>query len=70
MYHKYSPDGQNNGGICHGLAEDGRLVGGTTYYIGLAWEFPAEQNNSTQSDTLVFDMGFEIEQWRNNNEPF
>ncbi|HAM88512.1 MAG: hypothetical protein US83_C0014G0001 [Candidatus Falkowbacteria bacterium GW2011_GWC2_38_22] len=67
---EYSPDGQNNGGICHGLAEDGRLVGGTTYYIGLAWEFPAEQNNSTQSDTLVFDMGFEIEQWRNNNEPF
>lgn len=32
-----SPDGHNNYDKCQGLAEDGRIVGSTTYYFGTAW---------------------------------
>ena len=32
-----SPDGHNSYGLCQGLAEDGRIVGSTTYYFGTAW---------------------------------
>lgn len=66
----YAVNGQNNGGVCQGLAEDGRLVSNTTYYAGLAWDFPLQNDNSTQSDTFMFDLSLEIEQWRNNKEPF
>ncbi len=66
----FPENGQNDNGICHGLALDGRLVGGITYYLGLAWDFPAERDNSTQSDSFSFDMTLEVEQWRHNNEPF
>lgn len=65
-----SPNGRNENGECHGLAEDGRFVGETTYYLGLAWEFPPFGGNSTQSDQFFFDLSFEVEQWRHNVDPF
>ena len=54
---------------CHGLALDGRMVGSTTYYFGLAWELPGANGNEVQSDGMVADMTFEVEQYRNNNIP-
>ena len=51
---------------CHGLAQDGRMVGSTTYYFGLAWNIPAETGNEIQTDSLVLDMTFEAAQHRNN----
>lgn len=62
--------GQNEYGLCHGIASDGRLVASVTYYFGLAWELPFETGNETQSDSFVADMVFAIEQHRNNPDPF
>ena len=66
----YSADGHNNYGTCHGLAEDGRMVGSTTYYLGLAWELPLGTGNEVQTDSLSGDVTFEVEQHRNNPRPF
>lgn len=63
-------DGHNDYGYCHGLAEDGRMVGSTTYYFGLAWELPYETGNEVQTDSLSADMTFYVEQHRNNEDPF
>ena len=54
---------------CNGLASDGRMVGSTTYYFGLAWDLPAVTGNEVQSDGMVADMTFEVEQYRNNDIP-
>lgn len=58
--------GHTNYGVCHGLADDGRMVGSATYYWGLAWNIPDTAGNEIQTDSLVMDMVFEIEQHRNN----
>jgi len=58
--------GDTDYGSCHGLAQDGRMVGSATYYFGLAWNIPAEAGNEIQSDQLTTDMIFEIVQHRNN----
>jgi predicted ribosomally synthesized peptide with SipW-like signal peptide len=60
--------GNTEYGVCHGLAEDGRMVGSTTYYWGLAWNVPDTAGNEIQTDELVMDMIFEVEQHRNNSE--
>jgi len=65
-----SADGHNDYGICHGLAADGRMVGSTTYYFGLAWDLPLETGNEVQSDEYIADLTFEVEQHRNNPNPF
>ncbi len=65
-----SADGHNNYGLCHGLAQDGRMVGSTTYYFGLAWEFPLETGNEAQTDEYTADLTFQVEQHRNNPNPF
>ena len=65
-----SPDGHNDYGLCHGLAEDGRLVGSTTYYIGVAWELDPDTGNEAQTDSVRADIAFEVEQHRNNPSPF
>jgi len=66
-----SVDGHNGYGLCQGLAADGRMVGSTTYYFGLAWELPIETGNEVQSDSYVANMTFQVEQHRNNaNSPF
>ncbi len=65
-----SVDGHNNYGLCQGLAEDGRMVGSTTYYFGLAWELPLGTGNEVQTDSLSGDIAFEVEQHRNNPDPF
>ena len=65
-----SPDGHNNYGNCHGLAEDGRLVGSATYYIGVAWQVDPDTGNEAQTDSVSADIVFEIEQHRNNPSPF
>ena len=64
-----SNDGHNSYDECHGLASDGRMVGSTTYYFGFAWELPLSTNNSVQTDSLGGDLGFEVEQHRNNPSP-
>ena len=61
-----SADGHNNYGRCQGLAEDGRMVGSTTYYFGLGWALPGDAGNEVQSDKLVGDFNFEVVQHRNN----
>ncbi|MBI2121534.1 MAG: hypothetical protein HYT98_00275 [Candidatus Sungbacteria bacterium] len=63
-------DGHNDYGVCHGLAADGRMVGSTTYYLGLAWELPLTTGNDVQTDSLSGDVTFEVEQHRNNPDPF
>ena len=61
-----NPDGHNDYGVCHGLAEDGRFVKSTTYYIGIDWEFDLLADNEVQTDTLVADVSFDVVQHRNN----
>ena len=65
------PDGYTNYDSCHGLAEDGRMVESTTYYFGLAWELPLNETlNDAQTDQYSADMTFQVEQHRNNPNPF
>lgn len=54
---------------CQGLAVDGRLVGSTTYYFGVAWELPETVGDEVQSDNFVSDVIFRVEQHRNNPSP-
>lgn len=54
---------------CHGLADDGRLVGSATYYFGLGWSLPDAVGNEAQTDSLSADLSFEIVQHRNNPTP-
>lgn len=61
-----NPDGHNNYGYCHGLAQDGRMVGSTTYYLGVEWSIPDEVGNIIQTDGLSADVSFEVVQHRNN----
>jgi hypothetical protein len=58
--------GDTDFAACHGLAQDGRLVGAATYYWGLAWNIPAAAGNEMQTDALSMDMAFEVAQHRNN----
>jgi predicted ribosomally synthesized peptide with SipW-like signal peptide len=53
-------------GDAPGIMEDGRLVGGITYYFGLNWELPDSVGNMVQTDSLTADVGFEAVQHRNN----
>ena len=68
------PDGDgvttNAEGACQGLPIDGHLVGSTTYYFGVGWELPEGTGNEVQSDNFIADMVFEVEQYRNNPNPF
>ena len=57
-------------GICHGLADDGRMVGSVTYYFGLAWFIGDTVGNEAQTDSLNANLVFEVEQHRNNTTPF
>jgi predicted ribosomally synthesized peptide with SipW-like signal peptide len=63
-------DGNTNYGNCHGLAKDGRMVASTTYYFGMGWILPGETGNEVQSDIFQGDITFEVEQYRNNPNPF
>ncbi len=65
-----SQDGHDEYGVCQGIAADGRMVGSTTYYFGLAWELPSEVGNNIQTDSMSADMTFQVEQHRNNQNPF
>lgn len=61
-------DGQTGDpyGACQGIARDGRLVGSTTYYLGLAWDVPYTTGNEAQTDSLSATVKFEAVQHRNN----
>jgi len=63
-------DGNTDYGVCHGLAEDGRMVPSVTYYFGVAWNLPLSTGNDAQTDTFGADMIFQVEQHRNNPTPF
>lgn len=64
-------DGDTAYGVCHGFAEDGRMVPSVTYYFGLAWDLPLQgTGNDAQTDTYGADMIFRVEQHRNNPNPF
>ena len=65
-----SADGHNDYNLCHGLASDGRMVGSTTYYFGLAWDFPLDSGNDAQTDEYTADLTFQVEQHRNQSNPF
>lgn len=66
-----SPIGHNDYELCHGLAEDGRMVGSTTYYFGLAWDLDLDgTGNEVQTDSYIADLTFRVEQHRNNPNPF
>lgn len=62
-------DGHHDYGRCHGIAWDGRLVGSVTYYVGWAWHLPKEVGNNVQTDSVMGDMTFKVEQHRNNPSP-
>ena len=59
-------DGNTGYGECHGIAQDGRLVGSTTYYMGIRWDLPSTVDNIAQTDSLVADIRFDVVQHRNN----
>jgi len=61
-----NPQGANNYGPCQGIAQDGRLVGSTTYYFGLAWSIPTTVGNEAQTDSLNANLVFQAVQQRNN----
>jgi predicted ribosomally synthesized peptide with SipW-like signal peptide len=62
--------GNNNYEYCHGIAQDGRMVGSTTYYFALAWFVNPDAGNEAQTDSLIADLVFDVEQHRNNPNPF
>lgn len=66
-------------GPCHGLADDGRLVGSATYYIGVAWCLGdvtpdgcdgSSVGNEVQTDSISADIIFDITQQRNQPNPY
>lgn len=59
-------DGNTDYGPCHGIAQDGRMVGSTTYYFGVAWELPSGIGNEAQGDNFGGDMSIQVVQHRNN----
>lgn len=59
-------NGANNYGRCHGLAQDGRMVGSTTYYFAWEWMLPPEVGNEVQTDSIDGDVVFNVVQHRNN----
>lgn len=63
-------DGDDANGFCHGIAEDGRLVGDTDYYFGMSWKLPEKFSNEIQSDNLSMDVSLEVEQHRHNAGEF
>jgi len=64
-----NPQGADAYGICQGIAADGRLVGSTTYYFGLAWNVPMTVGNEAQTDSLNANLVFQVVQQRNNPGP-
>lgn len=63
----FNSNGHNDHGFCHGIAGDGRLVGSTVYYMGVAWDVDgATTGNEAQTDSLEADISFEAVQHRNN----
>ncbi|OGF65264.1 hypothetical protein A2Z53_03240 [Candidatus Giovannonibacteria bacterium RIFCSPHIGHO2_02_42_15] len=62
-------NGHNNYDSCHGLADDGRMVGSVTYYFGLWWTIPTTVGNEAQTDSLTADLSFQAVQHRNNPRP-
>lgn len=54
---------------CPGLTSDGHMVGSITYYLGLNWRLPDDVGDIVQTDSLVADMTFAVEQYRNNPTP-
>ncbi len=59
-------NGANNYGVCQGIAQDGRMVGSTTYYFAWEWMLPASVGNNAQTDSIMGDVEFNIVQHRNN----
>lgn len=47
----------------------GKLEAGTTHYLGVGWEVPAETGNIIQSDSYAANIMFEAEQVRHNPTP-
>ena len=70
VYAVYCPlndeQGADNYGPCQGIAKDGRMVGSTTYYFGLAWNVPYLVGNEAQTDSLNANLVFQAVQQRNN----
>ena len=62
----HNTDPSGNYLTCHGLADDGRMVGSATYYFGLAWLIPDTVGNEAQTDSLTADLSFDVVQHRNN----
>jgi uncharacterized protein YegL len=44
--------------------------GATTQCIGFEWTLPTDVGNEVQTDSVKFDLGFEVEQSRHNDDPF
>jgi predicted ribosomally synthesized peptide with SipW-like signal peptide len=59
-------NGNTNYGLCHGLAQDGRMVQSATYFFGIGWDLPLAVGNEVQTDKFTADMTFEVVQHRNN----
>lgn len=46
------------------------LAAGETQYVGVSWNVPNTVGNEIQTDSVMFDVDFEVEQYRNNPSPF
>lgn len=44
----------------------GPLLAGTTGYLGVAWSLPSASGNETQTDSMIGNISFHVEQARNN----
>ena len=76
------PDPDNTEDLnAEGLFADGHMKGSITYYLGVGWCFGSFNTqlgycdgsgvgNASQTDVLSGDIGFEVEQYRNNPDPF
>lgn len=49
---------------------DAFLPSGSTAYFGVAWRLPGEVGNEVQTDSMSATMEFQVEQKRNNSNPF
>lgn len=54
---------------CNPLFTQIHMIACITYYVGWAWEVPAEVGNEIQGDSVTFDIEFYAQQYRNNEFP-
>jgi predicted ribosomally synthesized peptide with SipW-like signal peptide len=60
----------NGNAVAPGITADGHMTADVTYYFGLGWKLPKDTGNEAQTDIFEADVTLEVEQYRNNPNPF